>query len=150
MSTRDGAFLAAATPHLNALVDEEPNGDRITLASNQAGMVFYTWANQFPGKIDYIDTESVVTHDFTRCQGLFDSYAGEYMTFAHWVSVAGKCAPSLPDLYLGLNQPSQTQLLLRYYHVISIVTVDYERRGIGTTQILSGTEFLAEKDGWSP
>ena len=150
VSTRDGAFLAAATPHLNALVDEEPNGDRITLASNQAGMVFYTWANQFPGKIDYIDTESVVTHDFTRCQGLFDSYAGEYMTFAHWVSVAGKCAPSLPDLYLGLDQPSQTQLLLRYYHVISIVTVDYERRGIGTTQILSGTEFLAEKDGWSP
>ncbi len=147
ITTRDTLFLSVATPKLKALIEQEPPGQEITIASNQAGMIFYTWANEFPGKLRFIDTESLVTDDFSRCRHLFASYAGELISIERWAADAGTCAPPLADLYFS---PSGTVSLTRYYHVISSMWIKYGRRGITETRAFYGTEMLAQRNGWSP
>jgi hypothetical protein len=148
--TRDSLFLAAATPIVRQLVSEETPGQMITVASNQAGYVFYTWANDFPGKLEFIDTESIATESFPHCSGLEESFAGDLMTIPRWSRDAGHCAPPLPDLYFTPSTSQQTRGIAIYYHVIASIHIKYLRNGLGTTNTLYGTEFLAERDGWSP
>lgn len=150
ISTRDSVFVEAATSRVRQLISEEPPGQKITIASNQAGFIFYTWANEFPGRITFIDTQSITTNDFSRCSGLQSSFAGNLMTIAHWAMVAGKCAPPLPDLFFSLNAPYQSPGVTNNYHVISSIGITYWRHGLGKDIKLYGAEFLAQRDGWSP
>jgi len=147
ITTRDAIFLSVATPKLRALIQREPPGHEITVASNQAGMVFYTWANEFPGKLRFIDMDSLTTNDFASCHNLVASYSGELMTIDRWAFDAGSCAPPLPDLYFSTARPAT---LTRQYHVISSLWTKYARRGISATHSVLGTEFLAQRNGWSP
>lgn len=147
IETRDALFLSVATPIVRQLIAREPPGRKITVASNQAGFIFYTWANEFPGKLHFIDTESLATTAFRRCHGLFASYAGELMSIDRWAADAGKCAPALPDLYFS---PSGTVGLDRYYHQVASLLLTYDRRGITETRRLETSELLAVRDGWSP
>jgi hypothetical protein len=149
ISTRDSVFLASATPIVRRLITAS-DGKVVTIASNQAGLIFYTWANDFPGKIRFIDMQGIATDDFSRCTGLTQSFAGNLMTLTHWVSVAGKCAPALPDLYFTLGPVSASTLPARYYHVVSYVSILYDRGGLTTTIPLYETEYLAQRNGWSP
>lgn len=150
VSTRDTVFLAAATPIVRRLVEAEPAGVKLTVASNQAGLVFYTWANDFPGRIEFIDTEGIATTDFSRCSGLQDSYAGQLMTIVHWAATARRCAPPLPDVYFSLNPPAATPGLTRYFDVVADVAIAYRRHGVGTTVPIYDSEYLAERIGWHP
>jgi hypothetical protein len=147
ITTRDTLFLAAATPELRSILERVPPGQKVTIASNQAGMIFYTWANEFPGRLKFIDLQSLATNDFSRCPGRFASYAGDFMTLTRWAADVGHCAPPLADLYFS---PSGTTSLTRYYNVRSFMWIKYERRGITETRPLYGTELLAQRKGWSP
>jgi hypothetical protein len=147
ITTRDTLFLAAATPELKSIVEREPPGQKLTIASSQAGMIFYTWANEFPGRLKFIDMQSLATNDFSGCHDRFASYAGEFMSLSRWAADARHCAPPLADLYFS---PSGTQSLTSYYHVISFFWIKYERRCISQTRSLYGTELLAQRNGWSP
>jgi hypothetical protein len=147
IETRDALFLSVATPVVRALVAKETPGEPITVASNQAGLVFYTWANEFPGKLRFIDTESLATNDFSRCRDLFASYAGELMSIQRWGVDAGRCAPPLPDLFFT---PSSSVGLQTHFHVVASMWIFYTRRGITESHVLGSTEVLAQRDGWSP
>lgn len=150
ISTRDSVFLASATPIVRRIISES-DGKVVTVASNQAGFIFYTWANDFPGKIRFIDMQGITTNDFSRCSGLTQSFAGDFMTFSHWVSVAGKCAPPLPDLYFTLGPLTASALPAHEYHVVSYISLLYDRRGLtATIPPLYETEFMAQRNGWSP
>jgi hypothetical protein len=148
--TRDAIFLKAATPALRKVVLAHAGRSKITIASFQAGMVAYTWQNEFPNRLSFIDTDNVVTSDFSTCAGLERSFAGDVISFPQWVKDAGGCAPPLPDLIFSLDAPSYTPQLTRHYHVLALVHVTFVRHGLFTSSKLEGTEFLAERDGWSP
>jgi uncharacterized protein YodC (DUF2158 family) len=148
--TRDAIFLRAATPALRKVVEVHTGGPKITIASFQAGMVAYAWQNDFPNRLTFIDTDNVVTNDFSKCPGLERSFAGDVISFPQWVKDAGGCAPPLPDLLFSLDAPSYTPELTRHYHVLAIVHVTYVRHGLFTSSTLHGTEFLAQRDGWTP
>jgi len=146
-TTRDTFFLSLATPKLRELIQREPPGQKITIASTQAGMVFYTWANEFPGKLKFIDTENIATNVFSSCHNSFASYSGDLMSIEAWARDAGRCAPPLPDLYVSTFD---TPGVKRDYHVISGLFILYNRRGIGVTHPLLGYEYLAQRNDWSP
>ena len=101
-------------------------------------------------RLTFIDTDNVVTNDFSTCPGLERSFAGDVISFPQWVKDAGGCAPPLPDLLFSLDTPSYTPELTRHYHVLAIVHVTYVRHGLFTSSTLQGTEFLAQRDGWTP
>ena len=151
IGTRDAAFLSTATPVLRRLLEHVPPGRSITIASPQAGMVMYTWANDFPGRIRFIDMDGIATTYFSTCNNATPSFAGDHMTIATWAIDSGRCAPSLPDLYFDLNRPADQPMLAKYYNVISSISIRYVRHGAtGSAPPLYGTEYLAQRRGWTP
>jgi hypothetical protein len=147
---RDAVFLAAATPKLRAILERAHGPGRITIASYQAGMVAYTWQNEFPGRLDFIDMDGLVNNVFSRCQGLAATFAGEIITLPQWARDAGRCAPPLPDLLFLVIPPWSVPGLEREYHVVEIVTVNYRRHALFATPRLFNVEFLAARIGWQP
>ncbi len=145
--TRDAVFLAAATPVVRKLVDEHTGAGKITFASYQAGMIAYSWQNDFPGKLRFIDMDSLVTNDFSRCSGLQPTFAGNIITMQQWEHDAGHCAPPLPDLLFMLYEPPG---LTRYYRIVKSVEVAYRNPGFGSSRPIINDELLAVRRGWSP
>jgi hypothetical protein len=147
---RDAIFLAAATPKLRAIIARDHGTRRITIGSYQAGMVAYTWQNEFPGKLDFIDMDGLVNNDFSRCHGLEETFAGNLISLPQWTQDAGRCAPPLPDLLFLLIPPESVPGLSRDYRVLELVTVTYRRHALFANPRLLNVEFLAERIGWQP
>ncbi len=144
---RDGIFLSAATPTVRRLLASH-RGARVTIASYQAGMVMYTWDNEFPGRLRFIDLDGLVTDTFSRCPHLRETFAGDIMSLSRWERDAGGCAPPLPDLVFFLVPPSDVPGLSRYYKVASLVIVTYRRHALFASPKLVNVEFLAVRRGF--
>lgn len=147
---RDAEFLKLATPILRDLVSAVPTSQQITIASDQAGYVIYTWANDYPHRLRFYDTANVVTKDLESCPGVQGSRAGEIMTWGNWVLRAGTCAPPLPDVIFDVGTINSYPALLAHYHVVVSADVVVHRTGLGATVRGGGPEFLAIRDGWTP
>jgi hypothetical protein len=146
---RDAIFLAHTTPIVRELVSQLPKNAVITIGSPQGGMVPYTWANEFPGKLKFIDTESLTTNDFSRCPGLDQTSAGLQISFGDWFAHAGKCAPPLPDLVFDISSFSSYPALTRNYHQVYYQDLTMHRSGYRTI-VVNAQMFLAVKGGWKP
>jgi hypothetical protein len=147
---RDAIFLAGATPKLRAILDAAHGPSRVTIASYQAGMVMFTWQNEFPGRLRFIDMDGLVTDDFSGCPGLVASFAGNVISYPVWVRDAGHCAPPLPDLLFFTVDPQVVPGLLTTYRVVERVSVGYRRNGLLRPARLLNVEFLAIRRGWLP
>lgn len=147
---RDSEFLKVATPVLRDVVDATPDGAQVTIASDQAGLVMYSWANAFPGRLHFFDTANVVTSSLEHCPHLLDVLAGTYMTYGNWAHYAGMCAPPLPDVVFEVGTISSFPALESRYHVVVSVDVLVRRTGVGARVSGGGAEFLAIRDGWTP
>ena len=148
--TRDAMFLAEATPVLRKIL-EEASPAKVTIASYQAGMVMYTWDNEFPGRLEFIDTDNLVTTDFSTCAGLFDSYSGQIISLSQWAYDAGGCAPWMPDLFFGFDPPSSVPMLGRLYHLVSSTSMTYDQHHVfGGNSRWGGYEYLYQKNDWHP
>jgi hypothetical protein len=148
---RDAVFLAQATPVLRRIIDGIGTRTRVTIASYQAGMVMYTWANDFPGRLEFLDMDNIVTSTLSTCPGLTRSYSGDLIDLRQWARDAGRCTPRMPDLVVLVGPPSQRRMVNSLYHVVAETRVTYRQRHLlGSDRVLRGTEFLAMRDGWHP
>jgi len=149
---RDATFLAAATPALRSILAADTAPGKVTIASYQAGMIMYTWQNEFPGRLRYIDMDNIVTNDLSKCPGTAtNSYTGQLIDLQQWWSFAGGCAPPLPDLVFFLGSPSGMSVVSSQYHVVRDVYMTYDqRRLLGHSRLLGEEEYLAVRNGWHP
>ena len=115
---RDAIFLAHTTPIVRDLVRQLPKGGVISIGTAQGGMVPYTWATDFPGKLRFIDRAGVSTNDFARCPARNAKSVGDLISYADWFSHAGGCAPPLPDVVFDGNSMALYPALSPYYHLV--------------------------------
>jgi hypothetical protein len=148
VAARDAVFLAAATPVLRRYLDADPTAT-VTISSSQAGMVIDTWERDFPGRLRFLDMDSVATDALASCPGVRPSYAGDVLTLARWIRDGRRCGPPLPDLVFFLGLPSATPALAGAYHVVSLSSIVFrQRHTFGAASLLGASEFLAARDGW--
>jgi len=145
---RDAIFVAETTSIMQHLVYETPRGRAISIGTGQGGLVPYMWANEFPGRLNFIDRDNILTKDFLTCPGLESGPNGLVISYADWFAHAGACAPRLPDLVFGVLSMSAYPGLSHYYHLVYYQDLLMRRSGIQPI-VFNAQMFLAVRNGWN-
>jgi hypothetical protein len=141
----DATFLTHTTPILRTMFHSMPNARVVTVGSGQAGMIPFTWASDFPGRLYFIDRASLTTNAFPKCPGREESSEGDMISYQVWITFAGRCAPRLPDLIFEGGTIADYPGLGTRYHVIYQQFLSLSRPGYNRNAV-DGDMFLAARD----
>lgn len=132
----DAYFLGAAIPAIRQVVDAHP-GRILSVTSGQGGMIPYYLHQEFGTNVRFIDRFQLMTDDFAAC-GLTPGPYGAFISWNQWETMAGDCAPPLPDLAFSIG-PIPYDDLGDDYEVVVHVEGTAERNG----QSLPQEQWLA-------